>query len=152
MNGFNKTFILGFLGQDPETRFTQDGQPITTLSVATTSAYRDKQTNQMVEKTEWHKCVCFKRNAEVAGQYLKKGSPVFIEGSNQTRKWKDQQGQDRYTTEIKVNELQLLPSGKQNSASQQPQQAQQAPQQQGQYAPPQQQSQYARQPAPGYHA
>ena len=106
--GVNKVILIGNLGQDPDSRFTQQGSAVTTLSLATDESYKDKQTGQMVPKTEWHRIVLFNRLAEIAKEYLRKGSKVYIEGRLQTRKWQDQSGQDRYTTEIVGNELQML--------------------------------------------
>src|SRR5882672_12330642 len=97
----NKVILLGNLGRDPEVRHTQDGKAIVNLSLATSENWRDKQTGERREKTEWHRVVIFNENlAKVAEQYLKKGSKIYIEGQLQTRKWQDQQGQDRYSTEV----------------------------------------------------
>lgn len=101
--GVNKVILVGNLGQDPEVRYTQSGDAIATLNIATSETWRDKQTGEMKEKTEWHRVVLFGKVAEVAGEYLRKGSQVYIEGKLQTRKWMDQSGQDRYTTEVVVN-------------------------------------------------
>jgi single-strand DNA-binding protein len=108
--GVNKVIIVGNLGQDPETKFTAGGTAITNISVATSESWKDKQTGQSQERTEWHRIVFFNRLAEIAGEYLKKGSKVYIEGALRTRKWQDQSGQDRYTTEIVANEMQMLDS------------------------------------------
>jgi single-strand DNA-binding protein len=108
--GINKVILIGNLGRDPETRYTQGGQAVTNLRIATTDTWRDKTSGERQERTEWHSVVCFARLAEIAGEYLRKGSKVYIEGRLQTRKWQDQQGQDRYTTEIVANELQMLDS------------------------------------------
>lgn len=108
--GVNKVIIVGNIGQDPETRYTPSGSAVTNLSVATSEVWKDKQTGQPQERTEWHRVVFFNRLAEIAGEYLKKGSKVYIEGSLRTRKWQDQQGQDRYSTEIVANEMQMLDS------------------------------------------
>jgi single-strand DNA-binding protein len=108
--GINKVILIGNLGSDPDTRFTPQGTAVTNLSVATDESYKDKQTGQMVPKTEWHRVVMFNRLAEIAKEYLKKGSKVYIEGRLQTRKWQDQSGADRYTTEIVGNEMQMLDS------------------------------------------
>lgn len=113
MKGVNKCIIIGNLGQDPEVRYNQGGSAITSISVATSEAWKDKQTGQQQERTEWHRVVFFNRLAEIAGEYLRKGTKVYIEGSLRTRKWTDQQGQDRYTTEIVAREMQML-SGKQD--------------------------------------
>jgi single-strand DNA-binding protein len=107
----NKVILVGRLGTDPEMRNTASGSVVTNLSVATNDGYKDKQTGQFVDATEWHRVVLFNRLAEVAAQYLKKGKPVYIEGRIRTNKWQDQQGQDRYTTEIVANEMQLLSDG-----------------------------------------
>ena len=103
----NKAQIIGRLGKDPDVRYTQSGQPICNLSVATDESYIDQQSNK-VQRTEWHKIVVYGKPAEACGNYLAKGSLVFVEGSLQTRKWQDQQGQDRYTTEIKAQRVQFL--------------------------------------------
>ena len=111
--GVNKAIIIGNLGDDPELRYTQANTAVANLSVATSEQWKDKQTGEQQEKTEWHKVSMFGRLAEVAGEYLKKGSKVYLEGRIQTRKWQDKEGQDRYTTEIVANELQML-DGKQD--------------------------------------
>lgn len=108
--GVNKVILVGNLGQDPETRYAASGAAVSNVSVATSRSWRDKQTNEMKEETEWHRIVLFGRLGEIAGEYLKKGSKVYIEGYLQTRKWQDQQGQDRYTTEIVAQEMQMLDS------------------------------------------
>jgi single-strand DNA-binding protein len=108
--GVNKVILVGNLGNDPETRYTQAGAAITNISVATSETWKDKQTGQQQERTEWHRVVFFNRLAEIAGEYLRKGSKVYVEGSLRTRKWQDQSGQDRYTTEIVGNEMQMLDS------------------------------------------
>jgi single-strand DNA-binding protein len=106
--GINKVIVLGNLGQDPEVRYTTSGAAVTNISVATSEQWKDKNSGEDVIKTEWHRIVFFGRLAEIAGEYLKKGSQVYIEGKLQTRKWQDQQNQDRYTTEIVANEMQML--------------------------------------------
>ena len=106
--GINKVILVGNLGADPETRFTASGSAITNIRVATSESWRDKQTGENQERTEWHRVVFFNRLAEIAGEYLRKGSQVYIEGSIRTRKWQGQDGQDRYTTEIVANEMQML--------------------------------------------
>lgn len=106
--GVNKVIIVGNVGQDPETKHTPAGAAITNISVATSETWKDKQSGQPQERTEWHRVIFFNRLAEIAGEYLKKGSKVYIEGSLRTRKWQDQQGQDRYTTEIVAGEMQML--------------------------------------------
>lgn len=106
--GVNKVILVGNLGNDPDIRYTQNQKQVANLSVATSDQWTDKATGQRQERTEWHKVVMFDRLAEIAGQYLKKGSKVYIEGKLQTRKWQNQQGQDQYTTEIVANEMQML--------------------------------------------
>lgn len=106
--GINKVILIGNLGQDPETRAMPSGNAVTNVSIATSESWRDKQTGQQQDRTEWHRVVFFNRLAEIAGEYLRKGSKVYVEGSLRTRKWQDQSGQDRYTTEIVANELQML--------------------------------------------
>ncbi len=106
--GVNKAIIIGTLGRDPEVKATASGSYIANFSVATNESWRDKNTGEQIEKTEWHRIVMFGRLAEIAGQYLKKGSQVYLEGKIQTRKWQGQDGQDRYTTEIVANEMQML--------------------------------------------
>ena len=112
--GVNKVILVGNLGNDPETRFFPDGGAVTNASIATSETWRDKQTGEQKERTEWHRVVFRDRGnyrlGQTAGEDLKKGSKVFVEGSLQTRKWTDQSGQDRYTTEIVVNEMQMLDS------------------------------------------
>ena len=103
----NKVMIIGRLGRDPELRYTQSGSPVATLNVATDESYTDRDGNK-VDRTEWHRVSVFQRQAENCANYLTKGSLVFVEGSLQTRKWQDQQGQDRYTTEIKAQRVQFL--------------------------------------------
>jgi single-strand DNA-binding protein len=111
----NKVLLIGNLGKDPEVRVTQGGETVTSITLATTDSWRDKSSGEKKEATEWHRVVFFRKLAEIAGQYLKKGSQVYIEGSLKTRKWRDQSGQDRYTTEIVANEMTML-SSKSNSA------------------------------------
>ena len=104
--GVNKAIIVGNLGRDPEVRYAANGNPIANVAVATTDSWRDKQSGERQEKTEWHRVVFFGRLAEIAGEYLRKGSQVYIEGRLQTRKWEDQKtGQERYTTEIVANDM-----------------------------------------------
>lgn len=100
--GVNKVILIGHLGQDPEIRYMPAGGAVANLTLATSETWRDKQSGEMREKTEWHRVCIFGKLAEVAGEYLKKGSQVYIEGSLQTRKWQDQSGQDRYSTEVTV--------------------------------------------------
>ncbi|WP_323083946.1 single-stranded DNA-binding protein [Providencia alcalifaciens] len=101
--GINKVILIGHLGKDPEIRYMPNGGAVANITLATSESWRDKQSGELKEKTEWHGVVIFGKLAEVAGEYLKKGSQVYIEGSLQTRKWQDQSGQDRYTTEVVVN-------------------------------------------------
>ena len=108
--GINKVILVGNCGQDPETRFSAAGAAITNVSIATSESWKDKQTGQQQERTEWHRVVFFNRLGEIAGEYLKKGSKIYVEGSLRTRKWQDKEGQDRYTTEIVGNEMQMLDS------------------------------------------
>ncbi|MCL0005396.1 single-stranded DNA-binding protein [Providencia rettgeri] len=134
--GVNKVILIGRCGDDPSIRYMPNGGAVASLTLATSESWRDKQSGEMREKTEWHRVVIFGKLAEVAGEYLKKGSQVYIEGYLQTRKWQDQSGQDRYTTEVVVNiggTMQMLGgNGNSNQAvSQQPArqpQQQQAPQ------------------------
>ena len=106
--GINKVILVGNLGADPETRYTASGSAITNIRIATTEAWRDKTSGEQQERTEWHRVVFFNRLAEIAGEYLRKGSQVYVEGTLRTRKWQDQGGQDRYTTEVVANEMQML--------------------------------------------
>ena len=106
--GVNKAIIVGTLGQDPEVRYTASGSAVANLSVATNESWKDRQTGEMQERTEWHRIVLFGKLAEIAQQYLKKGSQAYFEGRIQTRKWQDQSGNDRYSTEIVANEMQML--------------------------------------------
>lgn len=106
--GINKVILIGNLGADPEVRYTQNSTAIANLSVATSETWKDKQSGEQREQTEWHRVVCYRRLAEIAGEYLRKGSKVYIEGRLQTRKWQGQDGKDNYTTEIVCNDLQML--------------------------------------------
>ena len=108
MASVNKVIIVGNLGADPETRYTPSGDAVTNIRVATTDKWKDKASGEMKEATEWHRVAFFGRLAEVAGEYLKKGSQVYIEGSLRTRKWQDKDGQDRYSTEIRGDVMQML--------------------------------------------
>ena len=142
----NKVILVGNLGRDPETKYLPSGSAVTNIAVATSESWKDKQSSQKQERTEWHRVVFFNKLAEIAGQYLKKGSKVYVEGSLRTNKWQDQNGQDRYTTEIVANEMHMLDSrgqsggfqndgyAQQQAPAQQPY-AQSAPQQQPQQAP-----------------
>lgn len=108
--GVNKAIILGSLGQDPDIRYTAGGAAVANISIATNEQWKDKESGEMQERTEWHRVVFFGRLAEIVGEYLRKGSQVYVEGRLQTRKWQDKEGQDRYTTEIVANEMQMLGS------------------------------------------
>jgi single-strand DNA-binding protein len=109
MASVNKVILVGNLGRDPETRYTTGGDPITNVSIATTDTWKDKN-GEKQEKTEWHRVAFFGKLAEIAGEYLKKGSQVYVEGRLQTRKWQDKEGQDKYTTEIVADRMQMLGS------------------------------------------
>lgn len=106
----NKVMLIGNLGADPEVRYMPSGEAVTSIRLATTMRWKDRQTGERKESTEWHRVVFFRRLAEVAGEYLKKGSQVYVEGRLQTRKWQGQDGQDRYTTEIVADDMQMLGS------------------------------------------
>lgn len=106
--GVNKVIIVGNLGNDPETKYMPSGSAVTNLSVATNESWKDKQTGEQKERTEWHRVAMFGRLAEIAAEYLRKGSQVYIEGKLRTRKWQDQAGNDKYTTEIIADEMQML--------------------------------------------
>ena len=108
MASVNKVILIGNLGKDPETRYMPSGDAVTNITLATTEAWKDKKSGDKQEHTEWHRVSFFGRSAEVAGEYLKKGSPVYVEGRIRTRKWQDKEGQDRYTTEIVADRMQLL--------------------------------------------
>jgi len=140
--GVNKVILVGNCGQDPETRYMPSGGAVTNISVATSESWKDKNTGDQQERTEWHRVVFFNRLAEIVEQYVKKGSKLYIEGSLRTRKWQGQDGQDRYTTEIVASEMQMLDSRGSQGGYEQPQSA--PPQQQA--AP--QQSAPSQQPAP----
>jgi len=157
--GINKVIIVGNLGGDPEVRYMPSGNAVTNVTIATSETWKDKQSGQNQERTEWHRVVFFNRLAEIAGEYLRKGGKVYVEGSLRTRKWQGQDGQDRYTTEIVASEMQMLDSrgGMDGGYQQQGGGYQQAPQQQQSYqqapaAAPQQpmgaQQQSYGQPAP----
>ena len=149
MAGVNKVIILGNLGKDPEVKFMPNGGAVANLTVATSESWKDKQTGEQKEKTEWHRVSMFGKLAEIAGEYLKKGSKVYLEGTLQTRKWTNQEGKDQYTTEVVVQGfsgvMQMLDGKPQGQTGQQAQGGfqQQAPQQQQQQ---QQQQQPARDP------
>jgi len=130
--GINKVILIGNLGKDPETRYMPSGGAVANLALATSESWKDKTTGERQERTEWHRVVCFARLGEIAGEYLRKGSKVYIEGRLQTRKWQDKQsGQDRYTTEIVANDLQMLDGANvvNHPANRQAGQPQQQPQQ-----------------------
>ena len=103
--GINRVILVGHLGQDPEIRYMPNGNAVANFSVATSESWKDKQTGETRDRTEWHRVVVFGKLAEIAGQYIKKGTQVYLEGQLQTRKWQDQSGQDRYTTEVVINPL-----------------------------------------------
>ena len=107
-SGINKVIVVGNLGQDPDTRYMPSGSAVTNITVATNESWKDKQTGEQKERTEWHKVAFFGRLAEIAAEYLRKGSQVYIEGKLRTRKWQDKDGHDRYTTEIVADEMQML--------------------------------------------
>ncbi|MEF1247656.1 single-stranded DNA-binding protein [Vibrio owensii] len=161
--GINKVILVGNLGNDPEIRYMPNGGAVANITIATSESWRDKGTGEQREKTEWHRVVLFGKLAEVAGEYLRKGSQVYVEGQLQTRKWQDQSGQDRYSTEVVVQGfngvMQMLGGRAQGGAPMgggQPQQQQQGgwgqPQQpaQQQYNAPQQQQQAPQQPQQQY--
>lgn len=108
--GINKVILIGNLGKDPEVRYMPSGGAVANVTLATSESWKDKQSGENQERTEWHNVVFFNRLAEIAGEYLKKGSKVYVEGSLRTRKWQDKNGQDRYTTEIVAGEMQMLDS------------------------------------------
>jgi single-strand DNA-binding protein len=108
--GVNKVILVGNLGQDPEVKYLPNGGAVANITIATSESWKDKNTGEQVDKTEWHRVVFFKRLAEIAGEYLKKGSKVYVEGKLQTRKWQDKNGADHYTTEVVANEMQMLDS------------------------------------------
>lgn len=152
-HGVNKVILIGNLGQDPEIRYMQNGKAVANMSIATSESWNDQQ-GQKQEKTEWHRITAYDKLAEIIGEYVKKGSKIYVEGKLQTRKWQDQQGQDKYTTEVIINQMQMLDGkkdGGNGGGQQQPQPAQrQQQQQQPQYqqpAPQQPQYNYAQAPA-----
>lgn len=108
--GVNKVILIGNLGQDPDTKYMPSGSAVTNLRVATSETFKDRETGQQQERTEWHSVAMFGRLAEIAGEYLRKGSQIYIEGRLRTRKWQDKQGQDRYSTEIVADQMQMLGS------------------------------------------
>jgi single-strand DNA-binding protein len=120
MAGINKVIIVGNLGNDPEIRTMPNGEPVANITVATSESWTDKNTGERKEQVEWHRIVLYRRLAEIAAQYLRKGSQVYIEGRLKTRKWQDNNGQDRYTTEIQGDNLQMLGGRNQDAAQNQP--------------------------------
>ncbi|OGT53749.1 MAG: single-stranded DNA-binding protein [Gammaproteobacteria bacterium RIFCSPHIGHO2_12_FULL_42_13] len=127
--GINKVILIGNLGADPEVRYTPNNNPVVTVSIATSTGWKDKQTGENQERTEWHRVVFFNRLAEIVSEYLRKGSKVFVEGSLRTRKWTDKNNMERYTTEIIANEMQMLDgrgAGGNNAASDNDTQTQQS--------------------------
>ena len=140
MAGVNLVIILGNLGNDPEVRYMPNGEPVANLSIATSETWNDKNTGEKREKTEWHRVVAYRRTAEIIGQYTRKGSKLYVEGKLQTRKWTDNNGVDRYTTEIIADSVQLLDSRRDDQDGQQGYQQQGYQQQQRQqHNPPPQQ-------------
>ncbi|HHC74967.1 MAG TPA: single-stranded DNA-binding protein [Thiothrix sp.] len=131
--GINKVILVGNLGRDPEVKYMPSGGAITNVTIATSDSWKDKNTGQMQDRTEWHRVVFFNRLAEIAGEYLRKGSKVYVEGRLQTRKWQGQDGQDRYTTEIIGAEMQMLDSRQGGSANMDQQQGYQNHNQQNTY-------------------
>ena len=135
--GINRVILVGHLGQDPEVRYMPNGNAVANFSVATSESWKDKQTGETRDRTEWHRVVVFGKLAEIAGEYIKKGTQVYLEGQLQTRKWQDQSGQDRYTTEVVINPLggtlQILGSRQHDG---EPKQTAQPTQAQAQEAPP----------------
>jgi single-strand DNA-binding protein len=129
MASVNKVILVGNLGKDPETRFTQSGDCVANFSIATTETWKDKNTGEKQEKTEWHKIVAWRRLGEICGEYLKKGSQVYIEGSLQTRQWEDKEGSKRYTTEVKAFTMKILNAKgeRQERGPEEPNQGGQAP-------------------------
>tara|TARA_R110001583_G_scaffold19509_3_gene76322 strand:+ start:1940 stop:2494 length:555 start_codon:yes stop_codon:yes gene_type:complete len=157
--GVNKVILIGNLGQDPEVRYMPNGNAVTNVTIATSESWKDRESGQQQERTEWHRVVFFGKLAEIAGQYLRKGSKVYVEGALRTRKWQGQDGQDKYTTEIVVDingSMQMLDSrsgeqgGGYQSQPQQPRQPQQQPATQSapaqNYSQPPQQGGYAARP------
>ncbi|MFZ7158997.1 single-stranded DNA-binding protein [Avibacterium gallinarum] len=152
MAGVNKVIIVGNLGNDPEIRTMPNGEAVANISVATSESWMDKNTGERREITEWHRIVFYRRQAEVAGEYLRKGSKVYVEGRLRTRKWQDQNGQDRYTTEIQGDVLQMLDSRAERSQGGYAPQGGGYAQQGGGYAAQQGGNQYAQPTQPAYQA
>ena len=117
MASVNKVILVGNLGADPEMRYLQNGDAVCNIKIATSESWKDKQTGEKKETTEWHRVVFFRQLAEIAGKYLKKGASVYVEGKITTRKWQDKDGTDRYTTEITGNEMKMLGGGRQDGDS-----------------------------------
>jgi single-strand DNA-binding protein len=136
MRGVNKVILIGNIGQDPEVKYMPSGGAVTNVSIATSETWKDKNTGQPQERTEWHRVVFFNRLGEIAGEYLKKGSKVYIEGRLQTRKWQAQDGTDRYSTEIVADQMQMLDGARNDGQQSQPAQQRQ-PAQQSQPTPQQ---------------
>ncbi len=142
--GINKVILVGNVGVDPDVRYLPNGNAVTSLSIATSESWKDKTTGEKQDRTEWHRVVCFNRLGEIAGEYVRKGSKLYVEGSLRTRKWQDQQGQDRYTTEIIASDIQMLDSKSGGTASYEDMpQTQFAPTQQASPKPQQQRQQPA---------
>ena len=146
MASLNRAQLIGHLGNDPETKYTQGGSAVTNISVATSERWTDKQTGEQQERTEWHRVVFFGKLAEIAGEYLRKGAQVFIEGRIQTDKWTDQEGVERYTTKIIADELKML--GKREANDNAPRQQGQSRQAAGGSRPPMRQESAPRREAP----
>lgn len=123
MRGVNRVTLIGHLGQDPDTRYMPNGKAVTNIRIATSETWKDRQTGDQQERTEWHSVVLFDKLGEIAGEYLRKGSQVYIEGSLRTRKWQDKEGKDRYTTEIVARDMQMLGGRQQGERATQPQSA-----------------------------
>jgi single-strand DNA-binding protein len=132
--GINKVILVGNVGGDPEVRYMPNGNAVTTLSIATSETWKEKETGNKQERTEWHRVVCFNRLGEIAGEYVRKGSKLYVEGSLRTRKWQDPQGQDRYTTEIIAADIQMLDSKGSSSSYNEGQPSSQYQQEPQQYA------------------
>lgn len=126
--GVNKVILVGNIGQDPELRYMPNGNAVANFSLATSESWKDQQ-GQIQERTEWHRCTAYRKLAEIIGEYVRKGSQIYVEGKLQTRKWQDQSGQDKYTTEVIVDQMQMLGSKQQSGGQQQVQNQQQRPQQ-----------------------
>ena len=120
MASINKVILVGNLGKDPDTRYMPNGDAVTNITLATTDTWKDKTTQEKKEATEWHRVVFFRKLGEIAGQYLKKGASIYVEGSLKTRKWQDKDGQDRYTTEIVATEMRMLGSRQSGDAQEPP--------------------------------